>query len=356
MLSIRVLFVVTGFGYGDTVRVKAILDELSKEVKNLSAMFLGYDHSYKYFNKKYPTFRISGYNFPDSGMEFKTNRFLIKNFYLPITWLKDYMKHKKTIEKFNPNIIISDFEPVANIIARRLKKRCISIFGYDPVLFEKYNKKNSILNVQAKYIEGLYNKSDLVIIPTFRKKDDYSNVKYVNPIVSTGPDDLQSKPELMKKLKLKKEPILVMLGGSNYGVGLAKRILKETVNFNEDFIFFGSKKSIAGFHFKFAKNFLEYLKASKAVITLGGKLTLSECLVFKKPMLIFPIRNHVEQVLNAYSVRNVSMQGDFKKIKDSISIFLNNLESLNEKLKLLDVKPTGAKEAANIILEEITRE
>lgn len=351
----RILFVVTGFGYGDTIRVKAILDELNKRIKELSAMFLGYDNSYDYFKKKYLTLKISGYNFPDQNMEFKTNRFVMKNFYLPLTWFSDYLRHKKAIEKFNPEIIISDFEPVANIIARMLKKKCISIFGYDPKLYEKYPEKSRRIEIQAKYIEKIYSKSSLVIIPTFKKKENYNNVIYVNPIVSKLPNELPSKQELMSSLKLKKEPILVMLGGSNYGISLAKKILNLGSKFDEDFIFFGGKKGIPGFHFKFAKNFLEYLKVCKGVITLGGKLTISECLVFHKPILVFPIKNHVEQLLNAYSIRNVSMEGSVEDLEASLAKFISHLELLEDKIKQVDIKPDGAKEIADIVISEVKK-
>lgn len=348
----RILFVVTGFGYGDTVRIKLLLEELKKRKNDLGIMFLGYDHSYDYFHGKYPTLKISGYNFPDSNMKFKTNRFLLKNFYLPVAWYKDYMRHKKKIQEFNPDIVISDFEPVANIIAKKLGKKCISIFGYDPNLFEKYPDKNKNLAIQDKYIREIYDKSDMVIVPAFKKKDDYGNVRYVSIMTDASQNRLASKSELMAKLKLKKEPIVVMLGGSNYGVNLAKSILKMSDIFGEDFIFFGSKKKIPGLHFRFAKNFLEYLKVSKAVITLAGKLTLSECLIFKKPMLVFPIENHIEQLMNAYSIRNISIKGDIHDIEGSIRNLLEHIKELESKMKFLDIKADGAEEAVNIILKE----
>lgn len=351
----RILFVVTGLGYGDTIRIQSILDELHNRVNGLDVLFLAYNHSYDYFHKKYPTLKIGGYNFSDKKMEFKTNRFILRNFYLPLKWASSYLRYKKKIQEFDPDIIISDFEPIANIISSKLGRKCITIFGYDPKLFEKYPEKNKRISLQAKYIEQIYDKSDIVIVPDFKKKENYGNINYVNPIIAARPSELPSKQELMNRLRLKKEPILVMLGGSDYGVSLAKNILKIITNFNEEFIFFGSKKKIPGFHFKFAKNFLEYLKTCKAVITLGGKLTISECLVFKKPMLVFPIKNHIEQLLNAYSIRNVSVQGDVNDIEGSIKKLLDNVNDLNEKLNSLDIKPNGAEETADIIISEINR-
>ena len=68
--------------------------------------------------------------------------------------------------------------------------------------------------------------------------------------------------------------------------------------------------------------------------------------------MIFPIKNHVEQLLNAYALRNVSFTGDAKYLEESIQNFIHDIDKINEKLKLLDIKADGAKQAVDIIIEE----
>ena len=75
------------------------------------------------------------------------------------------------------------------------------------------------------------------------------------------------------------------------------------------------------------------MKVSKGIITLGGHLTLSETLAFKKPAMIFPIADHVEQILNAYTLEGVSyVRYNLKDLRKHIKTFLRNLDPLKKRI------------------------
>lgn len=340
----KLLFVVTGFAYGDSIRVESIIDKFLKRDKSNEVIILGYDHSYNYFKNKFRTLEIEGYKFPDYGLEFKTHRFLIKNYYLPFSWITTWRKHKKILKLFDPDLIISDFEPMAILIAKSLNKKCVSVFGYDPLAYKEYNNKNNTLNIQSRFIEKIYENSDYVVIPSFRRRKNFSNINYVNPIMR----EYKQKRDLMKKLGLKKHPIIIMLGGSDYGLELARKILSLVKKYKEDFIVFGGTKKISKNHFKFKENFLDYLNVSKGIITLAGSLTLSESLALKRPILAFPIKNHVEQQLNAFLVGNYINIGD-DNIEKSLYNFITNLNSIQKKLNKTSFKGDGAKQVVNLL-------
>ena len=170
------------------------------------------------------------------------------------------------------------------------------------------------------------------------------NIKYVNPIIR----EYKQKKNLMKKLKLEKHPIIIMLGGSDYGLELAKKILVLVRKYKEEFIVFGGTKKISKNHFKFKENFLDYLSVSKGVITLAGNLTLSESLAMKKPILAFPIKNHVEQQLNAFLVKDYINIGD-ENIEKSLYNFITNLNNIQKKLNKTSFKRDGAKQVVNLL-------
>lgn len=349
----KILFVVTGVGYGDAIRSHAIINEFVKQDPSIRVMIAAYDNSYAYFKGKYPLIRISGYKMRGMSLKFKVLPFIANNYVLPYTWMSVSLKLKKLVSNFNPDVVISDFEPVGIILGKLLKKPSVSIFSYDPVLFKEFKHKNNKLRLEALFFERLYNSSDLTIIPSILGRKESKKYVYVGPIVATKPSDLPSDKKLMKKLKLKRKPILVMLGGSSWGINLARRISSRVAkHFDEDFIIFGShvkisrRKNIKYYPFK--KNFVEYLKVSKGVITLGGNLTLSECVVYKKPMLIFPIKDHVEQILNAYSLRNIAMvKYDLKGLKRTFESFLKNLNFI--KSKIPKVEASGSREVVEVI-------
>jgi len=348
----RIAFFVTGFGYGDSIRVHAIIRELLKEHPKTEIMIFGYDNSYEYFKDVFPTFKIKGYKFPDDVFGFKLFRFLLKNLFLPSYWSIFNYNVYHELKTFNPDIIINDFEILACLMAKKLNKKCISIFAFDPDRYKEYPSKNFILTTQAKFIQHIYNLSDKVVIASYstKVKDKFN---YVKPIIRAQPEEFDSEGHLMKKLGFKKKPILVMLGGSNYGVSLAKSLFKLRKKFSEEFIFFGSGITVSEKHFKFKENYLEYLKICKGVITLAGNLTMSECMVYKKPMLVFPIKNHVEQLLNVYILRDYLEFGDIDDIEASLKLFLNRIDEIKRNIEKANINGYGAVEVVDIIEETL---
>jgi len=258
----KLLFAVTGFGYGDSVRVDATIQEILKKDPNTEIMILGYGNSYDYFKDKFPTKKIAGYRFSDRYAKFKSIPFVIKNLFLPVSWLFTTLRLKNQVKAFNPDLIISDFEPVASLLARSLKTYSVVIFGYNPKQFRKYKNKTLTTKLQARYIEMIYRRFDQVLIPSLKPAKDYDNIKFLTPIIKTQPEDLLPEKTLMKKLNLKKQPVIVHLGGSDFGVSIAKQILEQYENFDEEFIFFGGSQQMPAHHYPFKKNFLEYLKVS----------------------------------------------------------------------------------------------
>jgi len=351
--KMKILFIVTGVGYGDSKRSHAIINEFLRKDPKTKIKIACYDKSYEYFKNKFPVIKIAGYKLRGKKMRIKATKFILRNYFLPFSWIYYTAKIKKETKKFNPDIIISDFEPIGSALGLLIKKPCIFIFGYDPDLFEKIPDKNSIMYLEAKYFERVYKTSKHVIIPSFIPKKS-KKYQYVNQIVIQKSTNLLNKKTLMRKLKLKKEPIIVMLGGSYFGGLLAKKILKLAEHLNEHFIIFGSnikiKKRKNVTYYKFKENYLEYLKVSKAVISLAGQLTLTEAITFKKPVMIFPIQNHVEQLQNAYVLRdNAYIKYDFKNMRKSVCEFLNNLN----KIKPLKLKTDGAKQVVDYVYKLI---
>ena len=346
----RVLFIVTGVGLGDSTRAHAIINQLLKKDPKTEIMVAGYDNSYAYFHNKFNTIKIRGYRFNFRSMEFKAIPFLLKDLSLPLTWLDTIFLLRKKVKRFNPDIIISGFEPAGIALAKLIKKKCFIIFGYDPEVFDKFNGKNTILRLEANYFEKIYSEADKVIISSFSEKKKSNHYCYVNPIVLNQPKKI-NKNKVMRRLGLKKEPIVVTIGGSKFGQSLCKKIVNEAKYINEEFIIFGNLAPLSSGNVRvmgLKYDITDYLAAAKGVITLSGNLTISECLAYKKPMLLFPIKNHVEQMLNAYMMRNIAMVSyGTENIKNKIVQFINNLGSLKKKIPKL--RFNGAEQVVDLI-------
>jgi len=358
----RVLFVVTGIGYGDATRELSVMRKLLEKRPKTKIMVAGYDNSFEFFKNMFDTIKIKGYKLPGKRMKLYMVPFLFQNLLLPIYWLFSMVKIKAKIKDFKPDIIVSDFEPSGIAFARLVFKKCIVVFGYDPLTYKEFKKEHKVslkLRTEASYFEKVYNRANLVIIPKIfgkNSRDISFPYTYVDSVVRQRPEDLPDNKTLMKKYKFKKRPVIVMLGGSKLGVQLAKNINEVADKFNEHFVIFGGecdfKLNDNVTYIPFSFDVLEYLKISKGVITLSGQKTISESLVFKKPLMLFPIRGHVEQVLNAYEAKEysyLSKSYSAKHITKEVKAFLKVRPQLERKLKKLNIETNGAEQIVKII-------
>lgn len=106
---------------------------------------------------------------------------------------------------------------------------------------------------------------------------------------------------------------------------------------------------------KFKPNLLEYLKISKAVITLAGHEILSEIIHFRKASLVFPI-NYVEQTENAKFMKKhkLALVGDTGqtepgKLKLLVKKLLEQRRRIEKRINNMGVIENGADRAAEII-------
>ena len=357
----KVLFVVTGIGYGDSTREDANIKAFKKAFPRAKVLVACYDNSYEYFKDKYETVRIQGYKLPGKQLKIQLHRFILANVFLPVFWLTSTLKVKLEKFKFVPDVIVSDFEPIGISLAKLLGKRCIVLFGFDPYLYDEYKKKNRVnlkLRTEARYFQYLYNNADMVLIPSLRvPKPRRLDYVYINPVIRKMSNQLPSEKVIMKSLMLRKKPILVMLGGSKFGTKLAMHINKVAVRMKEDFIIFGGDLRGVNLHknvtyIRYSDDFLKYLKICKGIITLGGQITLAEAILYKKPVLCFPIKDHIEQVLNAYSVRDVVMIGhdsSLKGLRKILPSFIRSLPVMKKKLEKYKLRGNGSKEFVDMV-------
>lgn len=349
----KILIVVSGIGFGDATREDANIQAIKKHIPSAKIIIAGYDNSYLYFHKKYKTIKIRGYKLPGKAMRVNIIPFLFRNILLPGFWFRDTLKVTLQSLNFIPDIIISDFEPVGISLAKVLQRPCIVIFGYDPELFKEYKKHfkvNYKMKTEAAYFEKLYAQADHVLIPTFKEnKKQHLDHRYISPALRSNPEDLPSEKSIMQKLGLKKKPILVLLGGSNFGMKLAKHINTLAPGTKENYIIIGGNITTPLHenvkHLPYTKDILKYLKTAKGIITLAGQQTLIEALAYKKPILSFPIQDHIEQTLNAYALEQhiqISYTHSFSAVKTALAHFLKTLRQ--QKHQLPDIKTTGPEE------------
>lgn len=349
----KILFFVTGIGLGDAVREYAIIKELKKRGK-FKIKIAGYKTSYHFFKNKFPTIKIKGFDTTAPRFKFEFSNFMKRNILLPITWNAQIKKLKKEIRKFKPDLIVTDFEPLGILFAKNTNTKFVEVFGVDPVDFDEFlkeRKRDLFTEMQIMYLKTMYeqgnNYGKAVIIGSFSKRKNFKNFKFVSPIVR-------------KSKKGTGRAWVIILGGSSFGVAMGKHLTRILPKINKErFFVFGSSKKKKVKNCTFlppTEGALEYMKNAEGIISLAGHLTISEALVLKKPLLVFPIPNHIEQAYNAWLLKKkkLAMVKELKSINEKVieetmRKFIKQKSQLKRKVSRIKIKSNGAEQAAKII-------
>ncbi len=342
----KYLFIITGIAYGHLTREESIIERIKELDKKAEIVIAGYETSYKYFKNNYRILRLNSIMFPDSGFKFRMTRFVYKNYNFISNSIKNIILVNRFIKEFKPDFVASDLEPFALFV-----RQSNFIWNYKP----KYSKiENITLMIQKIFIESGYVIARIlgksIMLPSLKKEKNDKNYIYSGLILRKTPDEV-------KALEKYKDFIIVMTGGSKYGLSLMKKIENISEKFNEKFIFFGYKcrsRNCIGYK-EFKKDYLSYLKSCKAVISLGGYSGISESVFFKKPNLAFPIENLLEQYASVEEFKDYIEIGDIEsseeELYNKIKEFLNNIPKMKKKLNTLKLS-NGTDDIARFIFEK----
>ena len=372
----KVLVSVIGGGLGHVTRTYAILLAL-KEYAQVRVMTnsIGYD----FFKKtEFETVEIDSIElWGKDNFTFSISDYFTENIRLPFALGKNYRIISKEINDFNPDVILTDSEPYSFLVARIKKIPIILITNYITTTLEYKNLSNNLktkdLDSQIYLInnitDGMIKNSNLVLNPSIEPVKNLSRrIAFPGMITRKKEKDLPEIRTLRKRYNLPENFYLVSFGGSNYGMALMKRLLPVLRDYpGKNFVvstnYLVNKPKQVGntLLLPFVDNYLEFLKCSEGVISLAGLSTIFETLSFKKPSLIFPINNHIEQICNANIIdRNkygivsyLDKHIDPQAIRKKLNKLFSNREEIINNLKKSRLNDNGKIECVKLILDAV---
>jgi UDP-N-acetylglucosamine--N-acetylmuramyl-(pentapeptide) pyrophosphoryl-undecaprenol N-acetylglucosamine transferase len=209
-------------------------------------------------------------------------------------------------------------------------------------------------------LERMIRSCDHVIIPDYGR--DVDNKSYIGPIVRelTTID----RGTLRKKFEMYKPTILLTIGGTTSGKYLIEMTIKAfkklrmkldinllivsglSVEVQDKLLCTSNTDNII--NLGFVNNLHEYIYASDLVISLAGRSTIDESIVYKTPGIFIPIKNHFEQEENAR--RMGYNYEDIFRLESLITEKFNKMSlTANDK----NITQVGSEKAAKIILETL---
>jgi UDP-N-acetylglucosamine--N-acetylmuramyl-(pentapeptide) pyrophosphoryl-undecaprenol N-acetylglucosamine transferase len=293
-----ILFFTSPIGLGHASRDMAIAEKLKKLksahneilfVSGAGAFNLIYNNSYSAFNLYKPI------NFYLHSGELKK----------PFTWLIKYLLYykrcKTAAEEFlvkHDHLIVSDEDFASIAIGEKMNRKRILITDITKTRFT--NGIVSVLETRLnKIMQRMIDKCTHVIIPDYGNNSD--NLVYVGPIVREVSADRNT---LRKKFGFNKKTIILSSGSTDTGIHLVTRSLEAyrrlKTKMDIDLVLAGAPVEKLTYSSDFrnvglVNNLHEYIYASDLVISLAGRSTMDESIVYGIPGIFIPIKNHFEQ-------------------------------------------------------------
>jgi uncharacterized protein (TIGR00661 family) len=341
----RILYGVAGEGFGHASHALAVADFLEKNGHKV--IIITYGQAYEILKDKFHVFLVRGIHpvYEEGVMSLKKSFFYnLKPIMSNVLKVKEF---RKMVGEFNPDICISDMEPITVLL---------SYFYNLPLIFLSNQNRfiNFKLDAPKKYfkdyliakaaVRAIVPKADYyVALSLSRLKTKKKNIYIVPPIIRNE----------IRKLKPRNSGrIVVYLSKKN------KNIIKILKGVDENFIIYGydKRKKEKNLEFKTKDSFLKDFKECKAIISTSGFTSVGESLYLKKPYLALPLRGQFEQVFNAIYLKKNGF-GDYsdKLTLNELKSFLLNLDKYRKNLKRYKTEPNKVYRILEKIIKKIEK-
>lgn len=237
-----------------------------------------------------------------------------------IKWLIQYVSYYKRCKMIAQHfikknskcklLIVSDEDFASIAVGKNSNKRRVLITDILKTHFLK-GLPSIIEYGMNRSLDHMIRSCDHVIIPDYG--NDIDNKSYIGPIVRelTTTDRVA----LRKKFKMHKPTILLTIGGTPSGKYLIEMTIKAfkklrmkldielliasgpSIDVQDKFLCTSDIGNII--YLGFINNLHEYIYASDLVVSLAGRSTIDESIVYETPGIFIPIKNHFEQEDNA---------------------------------------------------------
>ncbi len=229
------------------------------------------------------------------------------------------------IKRYDPDIIITDYERFIPLAAKQLGRPCYSLDNQHLLTHCAYHRPagynlNRLMTTFS--VSKLFSEASHYFITSFFDADplDPNTTEIYPPLIRPDLDRFEPKMG---------EHGLVYQTSPTF-----EKLLPKLREIDQPFYIygFGERPGQGNLTFKAPSNeeFLSDLASCRYCVVNGGHNVISEALVFNKPIFCFPIENAYEQLINAHYIKLLNY-GDYSYGSDpgkaDLSAFMEKLDS-----------------------------
>jgi len=285
----KIIYGVAGQGFGHSTRSKEIINHLKSQGHEVMVFTYG---QALFFLAEFGPLEIPGLTLSYHKNRLSYKRTIYRNALHIIKQSKNWRAIRQQFKNFNPDLVITDFEPITSLLAKMYRRPLISIDN-------QHQLTNTKISISEEHRKDLLADKAIVKFMVWGAKHYLVTTFYETPITKKN---TYLVPPILRQEILDLKPY----SGDYYLVYQNSdfdHLVKVLKNINEKFVVFGMNvDKIAGnitFKNYSALDWLKYLEGAKAVIGTAGLSLITECLYLKKPYLAEPVKKQAEQIINA---------------------------------------------------------
>lgn len=327
----RIIYGLCGEGLGHASRSRILIHYLLKQNHEIKIVAGG--KTYHYLSKEF-----SGVEKIESARFFyKENRVRLLYSILWMTYrtvaysLKSFRNVRRIIKKFQPDVVITDADPISHYAGFFSGIKRISVDNPQAVVFRKYKIKFgefwSWFSLIVALRLSLFGADKYLIYDFFDEQIDDDCVVFIKPLIQEG--IIHQKPVYGTHIFV-------------YQTTITTEYISEVLKkFNETFILYGFNKEFRDGNLIFKRfnedEFYHDIASAKAVVTNGGFTVLSEALYLKKPVFVLPLKQQFEQILNGRFIERLGVGVSSKEFNErhfgefllKLDVYKKNLQQYN---------------------------
>jgi uncharacterized protein (TIGR00661 family) len=320
----NILYGVNGEGAGHSTRAREVLTYLKSRGHTIHVV--SFDRGLKNLATDFEVTEIFGLRLSYLRNRVLYGRTVLKNLARVPRAAKSVRKLVRLTEDWNTDLVITDFEPIACHVGRKLRLPIISIDNQHVLTRGEisYPREYRREAAATKLVTRLMTpRADAYFVISFFP----SHLKKKNTFLF--PPILRE--EVLEARSTPGESVLVYVTSPAPDLPpILKRVRQRFVCYG-----FGLEGTDANLVFRQPSlaAFLEDLRNAKALIANAGFSLISEALYLRKPYLAWPVKRQFEQVFNAYYIDKMGYGAYWDDLnKERIESFLFNLDLYRENL------------------------
>jgi uncharacterized protein (TIGR00661 family) len=322
----RIVYGLSGEGSGHSSRARVMARHLIDAGHDVR--LVSYDRGYRNLKDEFDVFETEGLTIASRDNKVS----LVSTFTENLARMAE--GHRKLhalrhalFKDFQPNCVITDFEPMTAYLARHYDLPLISIDNQHRmryVDFEMPPGRDAEWQLTRTIIRLIVPRPDVCLVTTFCPDKAANEFTFQFPPIV--------RQEVLTKTPCDGEHILVYLTSG------FETLIDQLRTFpRERFIVYGYDRDDCDDNLQFRRpsgnGFLDDLASAKAVIATAGFTLISEALALHKPYLAAPMTGQFEQELNAYQLDRMGYGKDASRPeRDTVAAFLYDLPTYTGRL------------------------